>query len=57
MRILFDQGTPAPLRRRLEAHHVDTAAERGVVRPTRANGELLDRPGACVTSRTWRDER
>ena len=29
MRILFDQGTPAPLRRRLEAHQVDTAAERG----------------------------
>jgi hypothetical protein len=33
MRILFDQGTPAPLRRRLEAHQVDTAAERGMDRP------------------------
>lgn len=29
MRILFDQGTPVPLRRHLEGHHVDTAYERG----------------------------
>ena len=29
MRILFDQGTPAPLRRHLAGHSVDTAFERG----------------------------
>ena len=29
MKILFDQGTPAPLRRSLVGHSVDTAYERG----------------------------
>ena len=29
MKILFDQGTPAPLRRYLAGHSVDTAYERG----------------------------
>ena len=29
MRILFDQGTPVPLRRYLSSHSVDTAFERG----------------------------
>ena len=29
MRILFDQGTPVPLRRYLSNHSVDTAFERG----------------------------
>lgn len=29
MRILFDQGTPVPLRRHLAGHSVDTAFERG----------------------------
>lgn len=29
MRILFDQGTPAPLRRHLPDHAVETAFERG----------------------------
>jgi hypothetical protein len=29
MKILFDQGTPVPLRRHLHPHTVDTAAERG----------------------------
>jgi hypothetical protein len=29
MKILFDQGTPVPLRRYLEGHSVDTAFERG----------------------------
>ena len=29
MRILFDQGTPVPLRRNLAGHSVDTAFERG----------------------------
>ncbi len=35
MRILFDQGTPVPLRRHLHPHDVDTAAELGW------NGDLL----------------
>ena len=29
MKILFDQGTPRPLRNYLAAHSVDTASERG----------------------------
>ena len=29
MRILFDQGTPAPLRQQLARHTIDTAFERG----------------------------
>lgn len=37
--MLFDQGTPAPLRRALPLHHVETAFERGW--STLANGELL----------------
>ena len=40
MKILFDQGTPVPLRRHLHPHHVDTSAERGW--STLQNGELLD---------------
>ena len=44
MRVLFDQGTPAPLRRYLEGHQVDTAAERGW--SDLGNGELLDRAEA-----------
>lgn len=39
MRILFDQGTPAPLRQHLSSHHVETAYELGWSRLT--NGELL----------------
>jgi hypothetical protein len=39
VRILFDQGTPAPLRRHLHPHPVDTTAERGW--STISNGELL----------------
>jgi hypothetical protein len=39
MRILFDQGAPAPLRRHLHPHPVDTTAERGW--STISNGELL----------------
>ena len=39
MRILFDQGTPVPLRRFLHPHIVDTAAERGW--STLRIGELL----------------
>lgn len=39
MRILFDQGTPAPLRNLLGSHQVETAFERGWSILT--NGELL----------------
>ena len=40
MKILFDQGTPVPLRRYLHPHKVDTAAERGW--SELQNGDLLD---------------
>ncbi len=40
MRILFDHGTPRPLRGYLAEHDVDTAAERGWAELS--NGELLD---------------
>ena len=40
MRILFDQGTPVPLRQHLTSHVVNTAFERGW--STLRNGELLD---------------
>jgi hypothetical protein len=40
VRILFDQGTPAPLREQLQQHDVSTAYERGWSKL--ANGELLD---------------
>jgi hypothetical protein len=39
MKILFDQGTPVPLRRHLREHEVATAAEVGWSQLT--NGELL----------------
>ena len=39
MRILFDQGTPVPLRRFLVRHDVETAFERGW--QDVSNGELL----------------
>ena len=39
MKILFDQGTPVPLRRFLAAHEVITAFERGW--GTLQNGDLL----------------
>ena len=40
MRILFDQGTPVPLRHLLTHHEVTTAYERGWSQLK--NGELLD---------------
>ena len=40
MRVLFDQGTPVPLRESLTRHEVATAYERGWSNLT--NGELLD---------------
>lgn len=39
MRVLLDQGTPAPLRRALQGHSVATAHEQGWA--TLTNGELL----------------
>ena len=41
MRIVFDQGTPVPLRRHLSGHFVDTAFELGW--SNLHNGELLHR--------------
>ena len=41
MKVLFDQGTPVPLRLFLEEHSVDTAFEMGW--SSLRNGELLDR--------------
>lgn len=40
MKILFDQGTPVPLRRHLTGHTVDTALVRGWSHLQ--NGALLD---------------
>jgi hypothetical protein len=40
MKILFDQGTPVPLRRHLAGHAVDIAFERGW--SNLSNGDLLD---------------
>jgi len=40
VRVLFDQGTPVPLRNYLGEHEVATAAEMGWSRLS--NGELLD---------------
>ena len=39
MRVLFDQGTPVPLRNLLDAHQIETAYERGWSQLT--NGDLL----------------
>ena len=41
MKILFDHGTPAPLRRHLPEHSVDRSAERGW--ELLENGELIRR--------------
>ena len=40
MRVLFDHGTPAPLRDYIPEHTVDTAAEKGWAELS--NGDLLD---------------
>jgi hypothetical protein len=53
--VLFDQGTPTPLRRHLHPHVVDTAGERGWSHLK--NGDLLDhaeadRYDAFITSDT-----
>ena len=44
MKVLFDQGTPVPLRRFLHPYVVDTAGERGWSRLR--NGDLLDQAEA-----------
>ena len=44
MRVLFDQGTPVPLRGRLPDHRVETAYERGW--SDLRNSALLDRAEA-----------
>jgi hypothetical protein len=41
MKILFDQGTPVPLRHYLQSHEVTTAFEMGW--SSLSNGELLKR--------------
>ena len=40
MRVLFDQGTPVPIRRSLDEHYVSTVYERGW--STLNNGDLLE---------------
>ena len=45
MRLLFDNGTPAPLRRHFGDHAIHTAAQLGWA--TLSNGELLDRAEAA----------
>lgn len=46
MRILFDQGTPVPLRQSLSAHRVSTDYEMGW--SALANGDLLDAAEGAV---------
>ena len=41
MKLLFDQGTPVPLKSHLSKHHVETAADRKWSHLS--NGDLLDR--------------
>ncbi len=45
MRILFDQGTPAPLRDHLPGHSIETAHEKGW--SALRNGELLTKAEAA----------
>jgi hypothetical protein len=47
MKVLFDQGTPAPLRHALPGHAVSTAYEMGWASLT--NGDLLDAETALGT--------
>jgi hypothetical protein len=44
MRLLFDQGTPVPLRNYLSNHHIETAFDKGW--DNIKNGELLRRAEA-----------
>lgn len=43
MKILFDQGTPAPRRQHLSGHSVDTVSERDW--SALSNGDLIDIAG------------
>lgn len=58
MRVLFDQGTPLPLRRHLHPHEVDSVAELGW--SELQNGDLLDRAekadyaALITTDQQWR---
>lgn len=45
MKALFDQGTPAPLRRFLYGHEINTAYEMGW--QSLQNGELVERAQAA----------
>jgi len=45
MKILFDHGTPAPLRRSLAGHEISTAYEMGWA--TLSNGDLLAAAERC----------
>ena len=65
MRVLFDQGTPAPLRDFLRGHEVVTAFEMGW--SELSNGELLAKAeeqfdlivttdGSCALSKTSKSE-
>ena len=56
MRILFDQGTPVPLRRFLEGHQVDTAAERGWS-PTWETGHSWNGPRRKTTTSSLTTDR
>ena len=61
MRVLFDQGTPVPLRKFLNPHEVETVFERGW--STLTNGELLARAEEegfevfVTTDRNLRDQQ
>ena len=61
MRILFDQGTPVPLRQILTSHQVETAFERGW--STLSNGDLLAAAGQegfevfVTTDKNLRDQQ
>jgi predicted nuclease of predicted toxin-antitoxin system len=45
MNLLFDQGTPVPLKRHLSSHRIETAAERGW--SELSNGDLMDEAEAA----------
>ena len=60
MRILFDQGTPAPLRDHLPGHSIETAYEKGW--SALRNGELLAKAEAefdvlITTDRNLREQQ
>ncbi|MCI0536731.1 MAG: hypothetical protein L0Z50_16050 [Verrucomicrobiales bacterium] len=54
MRILFDQGTPAPLRHALQGHSVSTAYEKGWDQLD--NGDLLNAAEATFDALVTTDQ-